>query len=263
MMGTFFSTTYNRVLGTMALVGLVAALGAYAYYTLKQAEYLYAGPVSISVMGEGEVLAVPDIGQFTFTVIASGSDATIAQDDAGKRNNDIIAYLKEQGVEERHIKTEQYSLYPRYRWEQQPCAYGQFCPGGEQVQDGFEVSQTVSVKVKELSKAGNLITGVGERGATNLSGLTFTVEDEEVLKTEARALAIANAKQQAEELAKQLDVRIVRMINYYDETVPVPYADYGSNLAMDSLSARVAEVPILPTGEQSTKSRVSLVYQVE
>ncbi len=263
MTGTFFSSAYNRVLGTLALVGLVAALGAYAYYTLKQAEYMYMGPTTISVTGEGEVLAVPDIGQFTFTVTATAPEATAAQNDAAKRNNDIIAYLKEQGVEERYIKTEQYSLYPKYRWEERPCVFGQVCPPGEQVEDGFEVSQSVSVKVKDLTKAGDLITGVGERGATNLSGLTFTVEDEESLKAESRALAIENAKEQSEELAKQLGVRLVRMTGYYEEAgYPMPYG-YGGEMAMDAMSAKVEAAPVLPTGEQSTKSRVTLTFQVE
>ncbi len=263
MNGTFFSSTYNRVLGTLALVGLVAALGAYAYYTLKQAEYLYMGPTTISVVGEGEVLKVPDIGQFTFTVTASAPDATAAQNDAAKRNNDIIAYLKEQGLEDRYIKTEQYSLNPKYRWEERPCVFGQICPLGEQVEDGFEVSQTVSVKVKDLAKAGDLITGVGERGATNLSGLNFTIEDEESLKAQARALAIENAKEQSEELAKQLGVRLVRMTGYYEESgSPMPYAS-ARPVAMDAMAAKAEVAPVLPTGEQSTISRVSLTFQVE
>lgn len=262
MNGTFFSSSHNRVLGTLALVGLVAALGAYAFYTLKQAEYMYMGPTTISVTGEGEVLAVPDIGQFSFTVSASASEAAAAQTDAATRSNDIITYLKEQGVEERHIKIEQYSLSPKYRWEQPTCVLGQMCPPGEQVQDGFEVSQTVTVKVKDLTKAGGLITGVGERGATNLSGLTFTVEDEEALKTKARALAIENAKAQSAELAEQLGVAIVRMTGYYEESgVPAPY-EYRE-MAMDAMSAKATVAPMLPTGEQATKSRVSITYLVE
>jgi uncharacterized protein len=264
MNGTFFSSPLNRFLGTLALAGLVISFGAYAYYTLKQADYMYMGPTTISVTGEGEVLAVPDIGQFSYTVSASNMDAKAAQNEVAEKGNAIIAYLKEQGIEERDIKTEQYSMYPKYRWEERPCVFGQPCMPGEQIEDGFEVSQSVAVKVRDLDKAGDLITAVGEKGATNLSGLTFTIDDTEALKREARSLAIADAKAQSEQLAKDLGVRIVRMNGYYEETPAYPMYGYGGEM-MDAkaMSATPAAAPELPPGESATKSRVSVTYIVK
>lgn len=262
MNSTFFSSTYNRALGTLVLVALVAALAAYAYYTLKQAEYLYTGPTTISVSGEGEVLAVPDVGQFSFSVTARADDATAAQAESADKVNAILAYLKEQGIEDRDIRTEQYNLYPTYRFEQRPCPPGQFCPSGEQVQDGFEVSQMVRVKVRDVVNAGTLIAGAGERGATNLSGLTFTVDDEEALKDQARSLAIADAKEQSQKLASELGVRVVRMVGYYEEDqgYPMPYGK-GGDMMMER--ATTAMAPELPAGESAITSRVSITYQVE
>lgn len=266
MNNTFFSNAFNRVLATVAMIALVAALFAYAYYTLKQADYMYMGPTTISVTGEGEVLAVPDIGQFSFSVTATAPEAKAAQADAASKTNEIIAYLREQGIEERDIKTEQYSLYPKYRWEERVCAIGMPCTPGEQVQDGFEVSQSVSVKVRDLDKAGDLITGAGERGATNLSGLTFTIDDQDSLKAEARALAIADAKEKSKELAKELGVRIVRMNGYYEDEggYPSPYA-YGGDMAMNerAMAATPESAPELPAGESATKSRITITYVVK
>lgn len=264
MTGTFFSATYNRILATLALVALVAALAAYAFYTFKQAEYFYTGPTTISVAGEGEVLATPDIGQFSFSVMATGSDATAAQSDSASKINGIIAYLKEQGVEERDIKTEQYSLYPRYRWEEQVCVIGRPCTPGQQIEDGFEVSQMVTVKVRDLTKSGDLISGVGGRGATNISGLAFTVDDEEALKDDARALAIKNAKEKSEALARELGVRVVRMVGYYEEQneYPMPYGK-GGDMMEAAMSPRPADAPALPMGESNTTVRVNITYQVE
>lgn len=263
MNGTFFSSPINRFLGTLALIGLVVSFGAYAYYTLKQADYMYMGPTTISVTGEGEVLAVPDVGQFSYTVTASAMDAKAAQAEVATKGNAVIAYLKEQGVEERDIKTEQYAMFPKYRWEERPCVYGVPCMPGEQIEDGFEVSQSVTVKVRALDKAGDLITGIGEKGATNLSGLTFIIDDTEALKREARSLAIADAKVQSERLAKDLGVRIVRMNSYYEESPAYPAYGYGAEMMDAKVESAPGASPELPPGETATKSRVSVTYIVQ
>ncbi len=258
---TFFSSNLNRNLATIALVGLVVALGSYAYYTIKQSQYMYSGPTTISVTGEGEAVGVPDIGKFTFSVTESGEEAASAQEASGTKINDIIEALKAAGVEEKDIKTEYYNMYPKYKYEQAPCPFGSYCPG-EQVQDGFEVTQTIAVKVRQLDKSGELLAMVGDKGATNISSLEFTIDDSEVLKDEARAKAIANAKEKAKILAKELDVRLVKMVGYYeDEGGVVPY--YGMGGDMMKVESAVFEAPQLPAGENTTTSRITITYQVK
>jgi uncharacterized protein YggE len=255
--GNFFSCVYNRVLGSIALAALVAALGAYAYYAIKQAQYIYTGPATISVSGEGEVFAIPDIGQFSFAVNATGTDASSAQSVAAERMKNITAYLAEAGVAERDIRTESYNLFPRYRHEPRPCPPGWYCPPVEPITDGFEVKQTVSVKVRALDKAGELIAGVGARGATNLSGLSFTIDDRNVYQAEARALAIAEAKSKAEDLAEKLGVRLKRMVSYYEDDGAHPI------LPMErAFAVREDAAPPLPPGEEAVKSRVTITYEV-
>lgn len=257
---TFFSFTYNRLLASLALVMLVAALGTYAYYTLQQSKYLYTGPTTISVAGEGEVVGVPDIGTFSFSVTEAGVDAAAAQAASGSKINDILAALKEQGIEERDIKTEYYSLYPKYKYETGVCFPGSYCPG-EQVQDGFEVNQTIVVKVRDLTKAGDLLALAGDKGATNISGLSFTIDEPEVLKAEARTLAIEDAKAKAEVLADELDVRLVKMVGYYEDDYMTPYYGKGGDMVMSEQAAYSA--PSVPTGENTTTSRVTITYQVK
>ncbi len=258
---TFFSTNVNRNLGTIVLVAVIIALGAYAKFTWQQAKYSNLGPTTISISGEGEVKAVPDIGQFSFSVVESGADAVVAQAASATKINEIIAYLKEAGVEEKDIKTDYYNLSPKFKYETKPCPFGSYCPQ-EQVPDGFEVNQTISVKVRDLKQAGTLLTSVGERGATNISSLQFTIDDTDVLKTEARNLAIDNAKEKAEALAKKLNVRLVKMVGYYEDEGNIPYYGYGGaeEKAMNADVARVE--PSLPTGENVTKSRVTITYQI-
>jgi uncharacterized protein YggE len=128
--------------------------------------------------------------------------------------------------------------------------------------DGFEVSQMITVKVRDTAKAGDLISQVGTLGATNISGLQFTVDDEGAIKAEARALAIADAKEKADQLSKDLGVRIVRMTGFWEDQggmYPMPAMDY----AVGSMARAETKVADMPTGENQTRVTVSITYEVK
>ncbi len=261
-MNGILNTPINRALVTLALIGLVAALGSYAYVSLKNARG-WVGPTTISVVGNGEVTAVPDIATFSFSVKADGKDAPEAQAKSAEALNTVTSYLRDQGVAEKDIKTAGYNLMPKYTYEQKPCLMGSWCPPGEQKQDGFEVYQSVTVKVRDTAKAGALLSGVGEKGATDISGLGFTIDDEDKYKADARALAIDDAKAQAEVLAEKLGVRLVEMTGFYEDTpdTGMPYYGMGGDMAM-SAKAEMAPTPDVPVGENTITSRVNLTYVV-
>lgn len=268
-MDSFFSQASNRMLVSVVLLTLVLSLLSSAYLNLERAKYAHGEvtdrPATISVSGEGEVLAIPDIGRFSFSVLAEADDATTAQEESGQKINTILAYLKEVGVEDKDIKNLSYNLHPKYRYEEQVCPAGTFCERGRRIQDGFEVSQTIEVKVRDTDEAGSILSGVGERGATNISGLSFTIDDEESLKEESRAKAIADAKAKAEVLADQLGVSLVRILDFSEGGyAPMPYMERAEafSVAMDDAGG-VGGGPSVPTGEQSTKSNVTLIYEIK
>jgi len=171
--------------------------------------------------------------------------------------------LTGEGIEEKDIKTQNYNLYPKWRWEERVCPAGSYCPG-EQVQDGFEVSQTVTVKVRETSRSGEIISGVGERGATNISNLSFTVDDTDKLRGEAREMAITDAKEKADKLAEQLGVEIVRITGYYENGGGF-YEPYYEARAMNLDAAEEAGFggAKMPVGEQETMVTVNVTYEVK
>lgn len=257
----FFSQKSNRALGSLVLIMLVVALVAYAFNTFKQARFNY-DVLTISVVGEGEVNALPDIGMFNFSVRAIDPSAEGAQQQVNERLENILAFLADNEVEEKDIKTSYYNLSPNYRYETGVCAAGMYCPS-RQVQDGFEVNQNVSVKVRDLDKAGALISGVGEQKADDISGLQFVVDDTAALKDQARQAAIADAKARAEILAKQLGVNLKRMTSYYEDEgyYPVPYRKTANGLMLEESMADTASVS-LPSGENTVTSRVTLVYEI-
>ena len=247
-------------LGVLALFLLVATIKV-----LKEYRFVGSGVTAtntISVSGNGEVFAVPDIATFSVTVQEEAKEVKPAQDEATKKSNDIIAYLKSEGIDEKDIQTTDYSVYPQYDYMQSACREG-YCPGGKQVLRGYQVSMTLTVKVRDTEKAGELLSGAGSRGVSQVSGLSFTIDDEDALQAEAREKAIEEAGGKAEELADQLGVSIVRVVGFSEDGSypPMPYA-YGRGgdvmMAMESKAA----APEIPTGQNKIISNVNISYEI-
>lgn len=250
-----------RILAALLMAAGVFALVAWGVFSLKQAEYFYSGPVIINVQGEGKVTAKADIGSFSFTVRAEGPDAAASQSAAADASNAVLAFLRENGVAENDISTDNYNLNERFRYEENVCTGNSYCPPGERVSDGFEVYQRVTVKVRDIDQSGALIAGVGTAGATDISSLSFTMDDEANVLEEARAAAIADAQAKADTLAKNLDVRIVKMTSFYEEPDGY-YEPYARNeVAYDMLAAETV-APELPVGEDEYTVRVNISYEV-
>jgi uncharacterized protein YggE len=251
-------------LAMLALFLLISSLKA-----LKEFRYVGSGVTAsntISVSGMGEVFAVPDRATFTVTVREEAKEVGDAQEAATKKSNEIIDYLKGAGVEEKDIKTVSYNVNPKYEYSQGVCTQYS-CPPSKQTLVGFEVYQSLEVKVQDPKKAGDLLSGVGGKGASEVSGLSFTIEDEDQLKAEAREQAIAEAREKADELADQLGVNVVRVVGFYEDSGGyMPYAYGKGGVAMDmavrSEAAQAAPAPMLPAGENKIISNVQITYEI-
>ncbi len=251
--------------GMFALTMLGVFLLVLTISSLKEYHYIGSGVSAsntISVSGDGEVFAVPDTATFSVTVQEEAKDVKSAQDVATKKSNDIKAYLKQAGIEEKDIQTADYNIYPQYDYTNSACSQG-YCPPGKQVLRGFQVSETLTVKVRDTKKAGDLLAGVGSRGAKSVSGLSFTIDDQDKLNAEARDKAIAKAKAKAEALADSLGVSIVRVVGFSEDGgyPPVPYGIYGMGGAGSKVMAD-AEAPQISVGQNKITSNVTITYEI-
>src|SRR3989344_211052 len=123
-------TAATWALGFLALFLLVSTISEF-----KGLRFIGSGVAAsntISVSGEGEVFAVPDTATFSVTVRETAKQVKDAQDTVTKKGNDIIAYLKAGGVEEKDIKTTDYNVNPQYEWTQSVCPQSGYCPPGKQ-----------------------------------------------------------------------------------------------------------------------------------
>lgn len=257
----------KAVFAVVVLLALFLGLKSFAEF--QGLRYVGAGiqpSNTISVSGYGEAFAAADIATMSFSVSSLKPTVEQAQAEATQKVNDITAYLESAGIEEKDIKTTDYSVYPQYDYQSASCPVSSsgvsYCPPGRQVLRGYEVRQTTTVKVRDTAKAGEILAGVGEKGATEVSGLTFTFDDPNKLQDEARGEAIADAKEKAEVLAKQLGVRLVRVVSFNESGgYPAPMY-YDRALGMGGAEAAVKSSPEISVGENKVTSNVSVVYEI-
>lgn len=259
---------HHRILFAAVLLFAAVALASYAYATVKQIGYMYYGPTTIQVVGEAEVVARPDIATFSFSVMAEAETPDAAQQQSAESINEIVEFLKGEGIAEEDIRTTYYNLYPKYEFVAAGTVSsdrGGFMPQNQELV-GYTVEQSIEVKVRETDTAGGLIAGSGERGATNISSLRFTIDDEESLMADARAEAIADAKEKAGVLADNLDVRLVRLVSFWEDgngQYPMDKYGYGGDMAMESMAVRNETAPSLPSGENTITARVTMTYEIK
>lgn len=215
----------------------------------------------IVVTGTGEAVAIPDLATITFSVTEEGKTPKDAQGKVTERMNKALAYLKTQGIAEKDIKTVGYYSNPKYEWQQIQCVRYP-CPSGKSILLGYELSHTVQVKVRNTDKAGDILGGLGGLNVQNLSGISFSIEDESVILNEARSKAIAEAKSKADVLAKQLGVKIVRIISFSENRGGYPVM-YEASMSKDMMGMGGDNpAPQVPSGENKYTSNVIITFEI-
>ncbi len=233
---------------------LAAFLLVQTINALKEGQYIGQSMQyknTISVLGEGRVVAKPDIGKINLSVISRAATVAAAQKDNTEKSNNVIKAIKDLGVKEEDLKTISYTIYPRY----------QYASGRNDI-IGYEITQSLEIKIRDLEKVSQILEKATSAGANQVGSLDFTFDDSEKIKSEARQKAIAQAKQKAQDLASSLGVSLGKVVNfsesYSDGTNPVPmYADKEA-LGVGGGGA----APEIQTGQNEIVVYVTLNYEI-
>lgn len=252
---------------TVGAIGLFLSLYLIAQtvsviQTVSLADDTNYGP-SISVTGKGKAVASSTdiVATFTFGASATSESVPSAKDESAKIVNDVLAYLKSQGIDEKDTETQYYNLMPKEEWIPEPCPMGMaYCPGGRYAPVGFTVDQTILVKVRNTDKAGDILSGVAEKNVTSISGLTFTIDEVEKLQDVARADAIADAKERAKAIADELGVELGDVVGMYQSTGG-GYPMYESYDAYGAPAVKAIS-PDIPVGEQEVEVSVDVQFEI-
>jgi len=247
---TFISGSIALI--TIALLALVMSLSEW-----KMMERGGSNSASITVSGEGEITAAPDIATVNFTIRESAKTVPEAQKLAEAKMVKALASLTALGVDKKDTKTISYTVNPKYENQMIYCITVP-CPAGKTVITGYEISESIQVKVRKIEKAGEVLGALGTINITEISGPEFTVDDINKVQSNAKVKAIADARTKAEATAKALGVSLGAVIQYSEDNGGYYPVAYG----MGAMKSQAVDSVSVPTGESVIKAHVSVTYSV-
>ncbi|MDA3802505.1 MAG: SIMPL domain-containing protein [Patescibacteria group bacterium] len=209
-----------------------------------------------SVNGSGTVYAKADIANISIGLRTETMEtAAMATEENVSKMNEIIKAVKELGVEEKDIKTSNYSLNPIYDWTEDDG----------RVLQGYQVYQSVDLKIRDLASIGDIISETTQKGANQVGSINFTIDDEYELKNKAREMAIEKAKEKAEIIASQTGMKLGDIKNVIENSYTPSYDNYtNAKLQMESSDAMGGgSSPSIEAGQNEVKVEVMVTYEVE
>lgn len=241
------------------LVALIISTAVDVQNKIKEGEYIgqdIEAKNTITVSATGEVFVKPDLAVASFSVVNEAKAVSEALSENTKKMNKVIDFIKSQGVEDKDLKTAGFNIYPRYEWLKETIF--PLPTEGKRVLVGYEVQQSLEVKIRDLTKIGQIIEGATAAGANQVGDLQFTLDKKEEIQAQARKEAIEKAKAKARELANQLGVNLVRITNFTEtSTLPPPFIGFKEIEAFGG-----AEVPQIEPGQNKIEITVSITYEI-
>lgn len=244
----------GRIVKKLLMIAGVVYLALLARNAAKQHDYI-GRPESqrdiIVIAGEGKVTAIPDIATVSVGVQTEKKSVKEAQDENSRKMNAIIDKMKSLKIAKEDIKTTNYSIYPQYDYT-----------NGRSVLRGYQVNQSVDVKIRNLDLISQVLSGAGELGANTVGGVNFTIDEPEGLRQEARLKALEAAKTKATALAEAAGVRLGKVVGFSESvggySPPIMYAkEMAFGLGGDSAAS-----PSIESGSQDVVVNVSVTYEI-
>jgi hypothetical protein len=232
----------------VAVVGMIF----FVMPMLSKWENSFAPTRTMTVSAEGKTTATPDLAELSFSVVSQGKNPA----DLDASNNDkmsaVIEFVKSQGIDSKDITTTAYDLSPNYRYDLNT---------NRNYITGYTLTQTVSVKVRDLTKVASVIGGLTPLGVNQIGGVNFTFVDTEKFLAVARADALSKVKTKAIAMAAGADVSLGEVVNVGENIVyQVPYAETRNSVATMSAGAAA---PTIEPGTQDVTDNVAVTYELK
>lgn len=241
----------NKLLVVVSLF-VIAVLVAGCTPTVIERSSDYQPPErTIAVNGTGSVTVAPDIAFINVGVHTQDTDPKKALSSNTAQANAVINAVKAIGVTDEDIQTSNFNVYPSL----------QYGPNGETLGTIYMVDNTVYVKIKDLTKLGEMLEAVVTSGANNINGITFDVTDKDALASEARKKAVANAIAQAQDIADTAGVELGELMYvnvYYSGTTYPQYEGKGGG----GMNSAGVSVPV-SAGQLVITAEVNMTYKIK
>ena len=206
----------------------------------------------IWVTGEGKVSVVPDVATLSLGVEAQAITVAEAQNEAASAMAAIVRELDSHGITKKDIKTQHFSIYPVRKWTED-----------KEILSGYRVTNTVTVKVREVEDTGAIIDSTVRAGGDHIriNSISFTVDDPSPYRKEAREKAMTDAEAKAKQLADSGGVKLGKP-TYINESSGFIYASYDEYARPEMAGALSPTTPISP-GETEISLIVQVVYSIQ
>jgi hypothetical protein len=233
---------------TRRLVGIVvaAAVSVAGLSGCDSAGPVGANPRQVTVVGSGEVKGVPDTLTADVSIVSVAPDVTTAMNQTNDRQKAVLAALGGGGIDAKDISTTQVSLQPQY--------------GDNSTITGYRASNSIQVKIRKLDSASQVLASIVKAGgdATRLNSVSYSIEDDSKLVSDARARAFNDAKDRAQQYAQLSGLSLGKILSISEAPTgsqppppPVPMPR----------GAMATEVPLQP-GEQTVGFAVTAVWEL-
>jgi uncharacterized protein len=227
------------------LVGLLSACSALASTPTNQ-----AAARTMTVTGTGKMTLSPNIAYINIGVHTEGQDVTEALASNTSQAQKVADALKALGVDAKDIQTTSFNVYPQQTFDDK----------GAVTSTKYIVDNGVYVTVRDLTKLGSLLEAVVNSGANNINGINFDISNRDDVNSQVRTLAIADARKQADELAKAAGVTLgaVQSISINGNPTPAPIYDAKGGTVMSA----GANVPV-SAGQMIISVDANITYAIK
>ncbi|MCI4674438.1 SIMPL domain-containing protein [Candidatus Mycolicibacterium alkanivorans] len=202
-----------------------------------------ANPRQVTVVGSGEVTGVPDTLTADVSIESVAPDVTTAMNQTNDRQNAVLMALDSSGIDAKDISTTGVSLQPRY--------------GDNSAITGYRANNSIQVKIRKLDSASQVLASIVSAGgdATRLNSVSYSIEDDSKLVSDARARAFNDARDRAQQYAQLSGLSLGKIISISEAPTggppPVPMPR----------GAMATEVPLRP-GQQTVGFSVTAVWEL-
>ena len=231
---------------------LATLLAAFAMTAAPATALAQAAPASdgtlLSVSSRAEARKAPDIATFSAGVVTQAADGNAALRQNAEQMNRVLAAIKAAGVADKDVQTSGISLNPQYRYEEnQPPRI-----------TGYQASNTVNVKLREVAKMGKVLDALVASGANQVNGPSFGIDDPEPLYDRARRDALKAARARAETYAGALGVRVRRIVSISEGGAAMP----SPMPRMAMMKAEAYDSTPVAAGESSVSVNLDVVFEL-
>ncbi len=211
---------------------------------------------TLAVTGTAQVGVEPDICLMTFVISTEHEEsASKAYHENNRLMSDVRNAILDLGIEPRYIQTRNFTITPQYRWDDDI---------DDQVFTGYAVTHDLFIKLHDIEKVSDVLDAAVGAGATQVSGVSFTVENPKDYLAEARVEAINAARAKAELIAETAGVTLLRPLTIH-ETEPGSWGTYyaQANVALERTGWTDNNQAILEPGEVKLSHTVHITYEIK